>query len=69
MLLKSYTRDIFRADGNPSFVSVHCIARRDQDIAPRTAPPSIRTRRGYWMATCVLLTLIFKICAFGPRGL
>lgn len=68
MLLKSYTRDIFRADGNPSFVSVHCIARRNQDIAA-DCPPSIRTRRGYWVATCVVLTLIFKICAFGPRGL
>ena len=33
MLLKSYSRDIFRADCNPSFESVHCIARLDQDIA------------------------------------
>ena len=34
MLLKSYSREIFRADCNPSFQSVHCIARLDQDIAP-----------------------------------
>lgn len=32
MLLKSYSRDISRADCNPSFESVHCIARLDQDI-------------------------------------
>ena len=34
MLLESYTRDIFRADCNPSFASVHCIAKLDQDIGP-----------------------------------
>ncbi|MGD9330085.1 MAG: (Fe-S)-binding protein [Desulfobacterales bacterium] len=33
MLLKSYSRDIFRAACNPSFTSVHCIARLDQDIS------------------------------------
>ncbi len=34
MLLKSFTRKITRAECNPSFESVHCIARFDQDIKP-----------------------------------
>lgn len=34
MLLKSYSREIFRSDCNPSFTSIHCIARLDQNIAP-----------------------------------
>jgi hypothetical protein len=49
MLLKSYTRDIFRADGNLSFVSVHCIARRDQDVAancPTVDPDKARVLGG-----------------------
>ncbi len=32
MLLKSYTKEIFRAKCNPGFESVHCIAHLDQDI-------------------------------------
>ncbi len=32
MLLKSYKKEVFRAKCNPSFTSVHCIARLDQDI-------------------------------------
>ena len=33
MLLKSYTKEIFRPECNPSFQSLHCIAHLDQDIA------------------------------------
>ncbi|MFO7752437.1 MAG: (Fe-S)-binding protein [Desulfobacteraceae bacterium] len=33
MLLKSYTKNIFRPACNPSFESVHCIASLDQDIS------------------------------------
>ena len=33
MLLKSYKKEIFRPECNPSFQSVHCIAHLDQDIS------------------------------------
>jgi ArsR family metal-binding transcriptional regulator len=33
LLLKSYTRKIFRAECNPQFESLHCIARLDQDVS------------------------------------
>jgi ArsR family metal-binding transcriptional regulator len=33
MLLKSYTKEIFRPECNPSFESLHCIAHLDQDVA------------------------------------
>ena len=33
MLLKSYSKEIFRPECNPSFESVHCIAYLDQDIS------------------------------------
>ncbi|MGQ9693990.1 MAG: (Fe-S)-binding protein [Thermodesulfobacteriota bacterium] len=33
MLLKSYKKRIFRAECNPSFESLHCIADLDQDIS------------------------------------
>ena len=32
MLLKSYSKEIFRPECNPGFESVHCIARLDQNI-------------------------------------
>ncbi len=32
MLLKSYTKEIFRPECNPSFQSLHCIAHLDEDI-------------------------------------
>ncbi len=32
MLLKSYSKEIFRPECNPGFESVHCIALLDQDI-------------------------------------
>ena len=32
MLLKSYTKEIFRAECNPSFESIHCFAHLDQDV-------------------------------------
>ena len=33
MFLKSYFREIFRPECNPSFESLHCIAHLDQDIS------------------------------------
>ncbi len=33
MLLRSYTKEIFRPECNPSFQSLHCIAHLDQDVA------------------------------------
>jgi len=33
MLLKSYSKEIFRPACNPSFESLHCIAHLDQDIS------------------------------------
>jgi ArsR family metal-binding transcriptional regulator len=33
MLLKSYTKEMFRPKCNPSFQSVHCAAHLDQDIS------------------------------------
>jgi ArsR family metal-binding transcriptional regulator len=33
MLLKSFTKRIFRAECNPSFESLHCIAQLDQDVS------------------------------------
>ena len=32
VLLKNYTKEIFRPECNPSFQSLHCIAHLDQDI-------------------------------------
>jgi len=32
VLLKSYTKEIFRPECNPSFLSLHCIAHLDEDI-------------------------------------
>jgi ArsR family metal-binding transcriptional regulator len=32
MLLKGYRKEIFRADCNPSFESVHCFAYLDEDV-------------------------------------
>ena len=32
MILRSYTKEIFRPECNPSFQSLHCIAHLDQDI-------------------------------------
>jgi ArsR family metal-binding transcriptional regulator len=33
VLLKTYTKKIFRAECNPQFESLHCIARLDQDVS------------------------------------
>jgi ArsR family metal-binding transcriptional regulator len=33
MLLRSYTKEIFRPECNPSFQSLHCIAHLDQNVA------------------------------------
>lgn len=33
MILKSYSKKIFRPECNPGFESLHCIARLDQDIS------------------------------------
>ena len=33
MLLRSYSKEIFRPECNPSFQSLHCIAHLDQDVS------------------------------------
>ena len=33
MLLKTYSRRLFRAECNPLFESLHCIAALDQDVS------------------------------------
>ena len=33
MLLKSYTKEIFRPECNPQFQSIHCFAHLEQDIS------------------------------------
>jgi len=33
MLIKNYSKEIFRPECNPGFESVHCIAQLDQDIS------------------------------------
>ena len=33
MLLESYEKEIFRPECNPSFQSLHCIAKLDQDVS------------------------------------
>ena len=32
-MLERYTKRIFRAECNPQFESLHCIARLDQDVS------------------------------------
>lgn len=44
MLLKNYKKEIFRPECNPSFESVHCIAKLDQDIS--TALPYLNAELG-----------------------
>ncbi|MGQ9859528.1 MAG: (Fe-S)-binding protein [Thermodesulfobacteriota bacterium] len=44
MLLKSYTKEVFRAKCNPSFESIHCIAHLDEDI--REVLPYLNTVLG-----------------------
>jgi ArsR family metal-binding transcriptional regulator len=44
MLLRSYTKTIFRPECNPGFESVHCIARLDQDIS--SALPYLNSELG-----------------------
>ena len=34
MLLKNYSKEIFRPECNPAFESVHCVANLDQNIEP-----------------------------------
>ena len=34
MLLKRYTKEIFRPECNPGFETVHCIARLEQNVEP-----------------------------------
>ncbi len=33
MLLRTYTKRVFRAECNPQFESLHCIAKLDQDVS------------------------------------
>jgi len=44
MLLTSYSKEIFRPECNPSFLSLHCIAHLDQDITE--ALPYLNTTLG-----------------------
>ncbi|MEW6669341.1 MAG: (Fe-S)-binding protein [Thermodesulfobacteriota bacterium] len=44
MLLKTYTKRIFRPECNPSFQSLHCIAHLDQDV--REALPYLNAALG-----------------------
>ena len=44
MLLKTYTKEIFRPECNPSFQSLHCIAHLDEDI--REALPYLNAVMG-----------------------
>ncbi len=44
MLLKTYTKEIFRPECNPSFQSLHCIAHLDEDI--RSALPYLNAALG-----------------------
>ncbi|MGO9117985.1 MAG: (Fe-S)-binding protein [Desulfomonilaceae bacterium] len=44
MLLKGYTKEMFRPKCNPNFQSVHCVAHLDQDIS--AALPYLNTALG-----------------------
>jgi ArsR family metal-binding transcriptional regulator len=44
MLLRTYTKEIFRPECNPSFQSLHCIAHLDEDI--REALPYLNSVLG-----------------------
>ena len=44
MLLKNYTKEIFRPECNPSFQSLHCIAHLEQDVSE--ALPYLNTSLG-----------------------
>jgi ArsR family metal-binding transcriptional regulator len=44
VLLKNYTKEIFRPECNPSFQSLHCIAHLDQDV--REALPYLNATLG-----------------------
>ena len=59
MLLESYTRDIFRPECNPSFTSVHCIARLDQDVG--AALPYLNAELGGFAFTREPPAVTFKI--------
>ena len=59
MLLKTYTRDIFRPACNPRFRSVHCIARLDQDVG--AALPYLNAELGGFTYTREPPSVTFKI--------
>ena len=50
MLLKSYTREIFRPICNPGFKSLHCIAHLDQDVS--AVIPYLNTALGGFEFIC-----------------
>ncbi len=50
LLLKSYTREIFRPTCNSSFKSLHCIASLDQDVS--AVLPYLNTVLGGFEFTC-----------------
>ncbi|MBN1847627.1 MAG: Fe-S cluster protein [Deltaproteobacteria bacterium] len=59
MLLKSYTKEIFRAECNPSFESLHCIAHLGQDISE--VLPYLNTTLGGFEYLKDLPAVTFKV--------
>jgi ArsR family metal-binding transcriptional regulator len=71
MLLKTYTKEIFRPECNPSFQSLHCIAHLDEDI--REALPYLNAVLGgfeyFKDPPAVTFRVQGKIITVHPRGI
>lgn len=69
MLLKSYIKEIFRPECNPSFQSLHCIAHLDQDV--REVLPYLNSSLGgfeyYKDPPAVTFKVQGKIITIHPR--
>lgn len=59
MLLKSYTKEIFRAECNPRFESLHCFAHLDEDVGE--ALPYLNTVLGGYTYTREPPSVTFKV--------
>ena len=59
MLLKRYTKEIFRPECNPGFESVHCIAHLEQNIEP--ALPYLNSFLGGFAYLKDPAAVIFKV--------
>lgn len=59
MLLRNYTKEIFRPECNPSFQSVHCIAHLAEDI--REVLPYLNTILGGFSYTKEPPSVTFKV--------